>query len=188
MKIAFILRCAEAPFLRYVIRQPVSLIGRSSQCNFVLDEPSISRRHAEIRIKEATLHVTDLQSHNGTFVDDVRIEACSLSPGQTVRFGTVAFAVAFEDPGVVQASAEEETHDSPPEVHGSGLLLQHLSNAQRNVFDLLVTGLSEKAISRRLNLSSHTVHTHTKNIFQIFAVHSRAQLLATLLKPKSGGL
>ncbi len=183
MKSTFVLRCSEAPFLRFVVRKPVSLIGRSSKCDFILDEPSISRRHAEIQVKDAVLQVTDLDSRNGTFVDDVRIATLSLSAGKIVRFGQVAFAVAFENPDVVQAAAEEETVDPSQGASRHTPFLQQLSSAQRTVFDLLVTGLSEKEISRQLDLSRHTVHTHTKNIFQIFTVHSRAQLLAALLSP-----
>ena len=57
-----------------------------------------------------------------------------------------------------------------------------LSEAQQRVFDELLSGLPEKAIARRLRLSTHTVHNHIRAIFRHYEVHSRAELLARHLR------
>jgi DNA-binding NarL/FixJ family response regulator len=57
-----------------------------------------------------------------------------------------------------------------------------LSEAERRVFELLLTGQPEKGIARRLDLSPHTVHNHVRAILRAFHVHSRAELLAELLR------
>lgn len=59
--------------------------------------------------------------------------------------------------------------------------LLHLSEAQRRVLDLALTGLVEKQIARRLNISRHTAHNHLRNIYRILDVHSRGELLAQVL-------
>ena len=56
-----------------------------------------------------------------------------------------------------------------------------LSPAKKRVLDMLAHGLAEKEMAERLHLSQHTVHNHIKGIYQIFEVHSRAELLAKLL-------
>jgi len=149
-------------------------------------DPSISRRHAEIRLGESILHVSDLQSLNGTFVDDVRADFERVSSGRLLRFGNVEFAVAVEDLDSILEFSEEETDNQLDRADVNGRCLQLLSDAQRRVFDLLVCGFAEKTIAKRLNLSIHTVHSHTKMIFKIFRVHSRARLLAFLLNDIDG--
>lgn len=182
-----VLRCVHAPFVRFVASESAGVLGRSSVCDFVLNERSVSRRHAKIRIQESGLHISDLGSRNGTFVNERRVVSDHVASGQLVRFGKVEFMLMAEDLAFLQSSSEEETDKPPHWIHENGKRAQPsdgtLSDAQRRVFDLIVARLPEKAISRRLNLSKHTVHTHTQNIFKAFGVHSRTQLLASLIRP-----
>jgi DNA-binding NarL/FixJ family response regulator len=53
-----------------------------------------------------------------------------------------------------------------------------LSDRQVQVLDLLLEGCSEKDIAERIYLSHHTIHLHAKQLYRIFSVHSRAELLA----------
>jgi DNA-binding NarL/FixJ family response regulator len=57
-----------------------------------------------------------------------------------------------------------------------------LSEAQRRVFRLLCEGFADKKIAKELGLSQHTVHNHTRAIFQAFGVHSRVELLVVVAK------
>jgi DNA-binding CsgD family transcriptional regulator len=184
MMSTFVLRCSRAPYLRFAISESVALLGRSYQCDFVLDDPSVSRHHAEIRAEKSALQIADLNSRNGTFVNDERKKTCSVSLGQVISFGNVAFDVTAEDLDASEVETDCPVHRAAEKRFGS----LPLSDAQRRVFDLLVAGLPEKAISRRLNLSQHTVHTHVTRIYHLLGVHSRAELLASLLWPvKSRG-
>jgi pSer/pThr/pTyr-binding forkhead associated (FHA) protein len=147
-----------------------------------VDHPSVSRRHAEIHVQQATLTVRDLGSRNGTFVNGLRIEAEQVRSGQVVRFGDVAFVAVFEENEASVDSSETKEPARKEQV------VQELTSAQRRVFDLLVAGLTEKTISQQLHLSAHTVHSHTKEIYRSFQVHSRCELLALLMekRPPSG--
>ena len=62
-------------------------IGRETSCDVVLADLAVSRRHARIRWKGEELVLEDLGSSVGTFVNDARVERCSLRPGDVVRFG-----------------------------------------------------------------------------------------------------
>src|SRR5262249_14535169 len=68
-------------------------LGRSSKCDLVVKDKSISRRHAALKAGYGGLFVTDLDSRNGIFVDCERIDRGQVKPGQQVRFGRVAFLV-----------------------------------------------------------------------------------------------
>jgi FHA domain-containing protein len=66
------------------------VLGRDPDLELFLDSPSVSRRHAMIRINAGTATVEDLGSKNGTFVADRRIESATpLADGDVIRVGTV---------------------------------------------------------------------------------------------------
>jgi diguanylate cyclase (GGDEF)-like protein len=62
-------------------------VGRSSKNDLFLDEESISRHHARITFDGTQHWVADLDSTNGTFVNDVAIREQGLSDGDQVRIG-----------------------------------------------------------------------------------------------------
>lgn len=52
---------------------PKFIIGRDASCDIVINDPSVSRRHAELLIENNQAQVRDLGSSNGTMVNGVRI-------------------------------------------------------------------------------------------------------------------
>jgi hypothetical protein len=66
-----------------------AVLGRSRDCDVVLDDANVSRRHAEIRPSGASWIIVDLGSTNGVRVNQRRIAGPqSLKPGDTVELGT----------------------------------------------------------------------------------------------------
>lgn len=72
---------------RFPVR-PEMVLGRSAYCSLVLPHGSVSRRHAVVRLVEGGAEVEDLESRNGTFVNDVRAEGVvRLAHGDQLRMG-----------------------------------------------------------------------------------------------------
>ena len=69
--------------------------GRLASLEIVLEDSSVSRRHAEVRLGEDGWFVRDLESTNGTYVNGVRIGTGEhqLRPRDIVQFGKVAVVV-----------------------------------------------------------------------------------------------
>jgi len=68
-------------------------IGRDAQqCEIVIDDPAVSRQHASIRLSEGEFFVTDLDSANGTFVNNEQISRHKLSNGDVIKMGDTTFA------------------------------------------------------------------------------------------------
>jgi HD-GYP domain-containing protein (c-di-GMP phosphodiesterase class II) len=65
-------------------------IGRSPQCDIPLDDQSVSRRHCTVQAAGGVVHVIDLRSANGTFVNDRPIETAAVRPGDVLRAGATA--------------------------------------------------------------------------------------------------
>ena len=63
------------------------MVGRDRTCSIVLAHPAVSRRHARITLSGPSPLLEDLQSANGTYVNNARIDRATLKPGDIVRFG-----------------------------------------------------------------------------------------------------
>src|SRR5436189_734587 len=63
------------------------MVGRDRTCAIVLSHPAVSRRHARITLSGTAPLLEDLQSANGTYVNNTRVERVVLKPGDIVRFG-----------------------------------------------------------------------------------------------------
>lgn len=70
-----------------------TLIGRDSDCDFTIDSPRLSRRHAAITVRGDHLEVVDLDSANGTFVNGSRIHQGQAGPGDHIAFENRVFTV-----------------------------------------------------------------------------------------------
>jgi predicted component of type VI protein secretion system len=77
-------------------RFPISahvFLGRDSTCDIVIPGTHLSRRHAELAIKGSKLLIRDLNSSNGTYVNDKRVTEAELESGDTVRFDVLIFRI-----------------------------------------------------------------------------------------------
>lgn len=80
---------------------PRVLIGRDPSCGLPTQEPSVSRRHAEVSFVGDAVVIRDLGSSNGTWVDGepVATEPQSLRPGQQIFLGHIPLLVEWPGAG-----------------------------------------------------------------------------------------
>jgi FHA domain-containing protein len=83
---------------RHVIPPGGALVGRSRECDVVLADANVSRRHAEVRPAAAgTWTIADLGSTNGVVVNGRRIDgAQALQAGDRIALGTAEIGFALE--------------------------------------------------------------------------------------------
>ncbi len=75
------------------------LIGRSSEA-LPLTDNTVSRRHAELTPDDGVWWIRDLESHNGTYLNGVKIgERMKLKPGDQIRTGATLFVFGQAEPG-----------------------------------------------------------------------------------------
>jgi hypothetical protein len=77
--------------------EPVTTIGRTKENLIRVDEPAVSRGHAQISLTEEGYILRDLGSENGTFVNGERVDTRVLLEGDRIQIGTVRFV--FYDAG-----------------------------------------------------------------------------------------
>ncbi|HTV96490.1 MAG TPA: FHA domain-containing protein [Steroidobacteraceae bacterium] len=68
-----------------------NIVGRGEECSLAIDATTVSRRHARIVVQQEHVTIEDLNSTNGTFVNDSPVvSARILKDGDQVSFGTAA--------------------------------------------------------------------------------------------------
>jgi len=77
----------------YELSGSVTVIGRGAEADVVVDDPGVSRRHAEIHTGTGRVRVVDLGSTNGTFVDGERIGTGDLADGSRITVGRTRIVV-----------------------------------------------------------------------------------------------
>jgi serine phosphatase RsbU (regulator of sigma subunit) len=78
-------------------------IGRSSENTLQLNDPQVSRHHAEILQRDSVWTVRDCGSRLGTVVNNRRIEESRLQPGDLVRIGQTELRIETEGAGGTSA-------------------------------------------------------------------------------------
>ncbi|MET0385228.1 MAG: GGDEF domain-containing protein [Polyangiales bacterium] len=78
---------------RHVLDQELVTIGRDRENDIVLDSDSVSRRHARVEHREGRIYLTDLDSTNGTYVNDDSepVRDSQLRRGDQVKIGDTIF-------------------------------------------------------------------------------------------------
>ena len=160
----------DTPFLRIEesgevvsLRGEVTTVGRGRGVDIRLEDPSVSRLHAELVRRGPYVYVVDLGlSRNGTRVNGRPVARRVLDDGDVVSFGAARCRIgglAREDIG---AEAELRRPAAP-----------ELTRRELDVLREIARGRSTKEIARALGLSPKTVDNHTQSVFAKIEVRTR---------------
>src|ERR1700676_3741270 len=72
---------------RFLLDQAVTSAGRHPDSDIFLDDVTVSRRHAELRLENAEFQVVDVASPNGTYVTREPVDSAVLANGDEVQIG-----------------------------------------------------------------------------------------------------
>jgi hypothetical protein len=82
---------------RHPLQPPGLVIGRGSDADLRINDPGISRRHAQIRVNEAgpqvQIDIVDLGSTNGIVVNGQRVQQAALQEGSRIEIGSTRMLV-----------------------------------------------------------------------------------------------
>ncbi len=82
---------------RLVVGSAGATMGRSRQCDVMVDDPNVSREHAEIRPRGGAWVLTDLGSTNGSRLNGRRLDHSEvLKPGDEIELGTTVLTFELE--------------------------------------------------------------------------------------------
>lgn len=87
--------------LKQVKLLPVTVIGRAAECQLKIASTQVSRRHCRITVTDKEVLIEDLNSANGTYVNQDRLipgKPTVVQPGTTLHIGPAAFVVDYTPP------------------------------------------------------------------------------------------
>jgi len=96
------------------------VIGRDTTATLCIADASVSRRHSQIEKEDEAFVILDLESLNGTFINDVPVKRRKLEHGDRVRIGDQQFLFLMHD-GDVNSMSSEIRFDEEHVVSGSTL-------------------------------------------------------------------
>ncbi len=99
--------------LRIPLETGESILGRDPGATVLLDDPSVSRRHARITVTPGGATLEDLGSKNGTFLGETRVRTpLPLSDRDAIRIGSVPLVVRlFTSPASTVTSVDEKPRE-----------------------------------------------------------------------------
>jgi diguanylate cyclase (GGDEF)-like protein len=114
---------------RYTLTTADLVVGRGEDCTIQIHDHSVSRRHARIDHAPDGYHVHDLQSTNGTFVNDRPVTEALLHDGDYLRVGNCIFR--FLAGGNLESEYHEEIYrltiiDGLTQIHNQRYLIEFL--------------------------------------------------------------
>ena len=69
----------------------VKTVGRAPRADFVVDAALVSRLHCRLTANDSGVDVVDLDSTNGTYINDQRVKTGCIKTGDRLRVGRVEF-------------------------------------------------------------------------------------------------
>jgi two-component system, cell cycle response regulator len=114
---------------RYTLADTPVVVGRGGDCDIRINDHSVSRRHARIQPGADGYYAVDLQSTNGTFVNDQPASMYKLKDGDYLRVGNCIYR--FLTGGNVEAEYHEEIYrltiiDALTDIHNKRYLMEFL--------------------------------------------------------------
>ena len=100
----------------YTIPQEASsVLGRAKECDIVIPGTHLSRRHAELRPQGGSLHIKDLGSVNGTYLNDKPITQALAHEGDQLRLDVYSFRIVSPEGDRVRTRQKQRpTTPQPP--------------------------------------------------------------------------
>ena len=87
-------------------------VGRDSGNDLCIRDRAVSRRHFAIEKTDSDFHITDLESHNGTFVNGIPVRRKPLAHGDTIRVGRCEMVFLADEEGQTAAEVQFKEADS----------------------------------------------------------------------------
>jgi len=108
----------------------VNRLGRSGECDFLLDHYSVSGLHCEIVLSPQGLLLRDCGSTNGTLLDGQPVKEAWLTANQVIQVGALRLTVEITDAPVVIPRIEPDIPKPPVVLTDGGVLCRRHPNTR----------------------------------------------------------
>jgi pSer/pThr/pTyr-binding forkhead associated (FHA) protein len=81
----------------YFLTRPITVIGRATEADLRVNDPGVSRKHAEIRVAGEEISIADLGSTNGLRVNGATVARHRLQNGDRVELGSTTLVFRIDE-------------------------------------------------------------------------------------------
>lgn len=152
-------------------------VGADASCDVILNDPQVSRQHAELSATTDGIRIQDLGSTNGTFWQGSRITEVTVPGGSIVVFGNTQVQLASAEVPVLPPS---ERH-SFGELVGSSIAMRELYAILEMAAPTEVTVLIEGESGTGKELVANAIHSHSARAKAPFVVVDCSAITEELL-------
>jgi predicted component of type VI protein secretion system len=151
-----VIQSAEQKGRAYELKVDKTTVGRVDDNTFQIADASVSSHHCEILLRGTEVIIRDLNSTNGTFINEEKISESVLKPGQKLRLGQIELSLESADAPATTTTAPMPGAPAPmagaPKkqvdqtvVMKRGVSLNELEQGTRTAgFDTATKGFSKK--------------------------------------------
>ncbi len=160
------------------------VVGTDPSCQLRLTDSTVSGQHLRVEVTPQGLAVTDLDSRNGTYYLDSKLERAVLSPGAVVKIGRSRIALASRQRPASKAYSHRDAYGA---LYGSSPAMRQLyaSLEQLEAVEYTTLLLGETGVGK--DLVAREIHRHSKRKDGPFEVSDCASLSATLIESELFG-
>jgi putative nucleotidyltransferase with HDIG domain len=146
-------------------------VGRVTQCEIHIDDQAVSRRHCTLAVRGSDLLVTDLDSANGTFLNDRPIKSGTARPGDLIRVGSTI--LEFRDPAAAQRSPGTARVGGDADSGMQSIIRRRIEPAEVEWLSTATSAMPALALLQR-------AQRHLKTLHRVSEVLASARDLQTL--------
>ena len=155
------------------------LVGSSPDSGIVVHDPTVSRLHGELEVREDGVWVRDLGSRNGTFVDGLQVTGARVPDKSRVRFGSTDLVVDY-NPGQLR-TVEIWPHTGFGKLVGQSLRMRELFSTLARLAPMDASVLIYGETGTGKELVARAIHDASPRATKPFVVVDCAALPENLL-------
>lgn len=168
----------------WVFEHGVITIGSLDDNNLVIKDDTVSRYHAQIIQEDDAYIIRDLESTNGTWVNQVRIKEAYLTEGCALRFGSAEFIFQPLDEEVAVVPSNEEKFG---DIIGGNVKMREIYGILEKIAPTNATVVIEGETGTGKEVIAHTLHKMSMRAKKPFVVFDCGAVPESLIESELFG-
>jgi len=155
------------------------VLGRGEGVVYRVDDTTVSRRHAALKMREDMVLLTDLGSANGSFINGAELKGGTraATPGDVLQFGNVIYSLVQTDAAAAPPSPSSSSAPSPVPAPRSGNSQDNMRPRSATVF---APNLAARELAAAARVQAALIHTPPTTIsaYEISQFYQPARTLS----------